>query len=159
MRGHCRQTEPMDPEVRDFYVVGFREDDRLRLRAHGVLERVRTQELLGRFLPEPPAAVLDVGGGTGVHAGWLVQRGYSVHVIDAVAEHVAVAARLPGVSAAIGDARSLAAIDESWDAVLLLGPLYHLGRREDRLQALREARRVARPGAPVLAAGISSTRR
>ena len=38
---------------------------------------------------------------------------------------------------------------------LLLGPLYHLPEREDRLQALREARRVARPGAPVVAAGIS----
>ncbi len=145
----------MNPEVRDFYVDGFREDDRLRLRAHGVLERVRTQELLARFLPEPPASVLDVGGGTGVHAGWLAQRGYSVHVIDPVAEHVAVAARLPGVSAALGDARSLAETDKSWDVVLLLGPLYHLEQREDRLQALREARRVARPGAPVLAAGIS----
>ena len=38
---------------------------------------------------------------------------------------------------------------------MLLGPLYHLPEREDRLQALREARRVARPGAPVIAAGIS----
>jgi hypothetical protein len=28
-----------------------------------VLERVRTQELLARFLPPPPATVLDVGGG------------------------------------------------------------------------------------------------
>jgi hypothetical protein len=47
----------MDPEVRGFYVDDFREDERLRLRAHGVLERVRTQELLARFLPPPPATV------------------------------------------------------------------------------------------------------
>ena len=67
----------MDPEVRGFYVDDFREDERLRLRAHGVLERVRTQELLARFLPPPPATVLDVGGGTGVQADWLAQRGYS----------------------------------------------------------------------------------
>lgn len=39
--------------------------------------------------------------------------------------------------------------------MLLLGPLYHLPEREDRLQALREAGRVARRGAPVFAAGIS----
>lgn len=39
--------------------------------------------------------------------------------------------------------------------MLLLGPLYHLPEREDRLQALREAHRVARRGAPVFAAGIS----
>ena len=146
----------MDPEVRAFYMDDFREDERLRLRAHGVLERVRTQELLTRLLPPPPATVLDVGGGTpGVHADWLAQRGYSVHVIDPVEEHVAVAGRLPAVSSAVGDARCLSQADKSQDAVLLLGPLYHLPEREGRLQALREARRVARPGAPVAAAGIS----
>jgi 2-polyprenyl-3-methyl-5-hydroxy-6-metoxy-1,4-benzoquinol methylase len=72
---HGRHTEAIDPEVRGFYVDDFREDERLRLRAHGVLERVRTQELLARLLPPPPATVLDVGGGTGVHADWLAQRG------------------------------------------------------------------------------------
>lgn len=145
----------MDPHVHAYYVDGFREDDRLRQRAHGVLELVRTQELLTRFLPPPPATVLDVGGGTGVHAEWLAERGYAVQLIDPVDEHVAVAAGLPGVSAAVGDARALEQTDDTQDAVLLLGPLYHLPEREDRLQALREARRVARPGAPVLAAGIS----
>ena len=145
----------MDPDVRAFYVDGFREDERLRLRAHGVLERVRTQELLARLLPPPPAAVLDVGGGTGVHAEWLAARGYAVHLIDPIKEHVAVAARLPGVTAAIGDARSLPHADDSQDAVLLLGPLYHLPEREGRLRALREARRVARSDAPIVAASIS----
>lgn len=145
----------MDPEVRAYYVDGFREDERLRLRAHGVLERVRTQELLTRFLPLPPATVLDIGGGTGVHAQWLAERGYSVHLIDPIEEHVAVAARLSNVCSAVGDARYLSQADDSQDAVLMLGPLYHLPEREDRLQALREARRVARPGAPVIAAGIS----
>jgi len=145
----------MDPEVRGFYVDDFREDERLRLRAHGVLERVRRQELLARFLPPPPATVLDVGGGTGVQADWLAQRGYSVHVIDPVEEHVTAAGRLPAVSSAVGDARCLSQADKSQDAVLLLGPLYHLPEREGRLQALREARRVARPGAPLVAAGIS----
>jgi ubiquinone/menaquinone biosynthesis C-methylase UbiE len=145
----------MDPEVRDFYVAGICEDERLRLRPHGVLERARTQELLARFLPPPPAEVLDVGGGTGVHAEWLAQRGYFVHLIDPVEEHVAVAARLRGVSSAVGDARWLPQADDSQDAVLLLGPLYHLSARDDRLQALGEARRVARAGAAVIAAGIS----
>ena len=138
-----------------FYSDGFREDDRLRVRAHGVLERERTRELLARFLPAPPATVLDVGGGTGVHAHWLAEQGYAVHLIDPIEEHVAAAAKLPGVTAAVGDARSLPQADGSQDAVLLLGPLYHLPERDDRLQALREARRVARRGAPVIAAGIS----
>jgi SAM-dependent methyltransferase len=41
------------------------------------------------------------------------------------------------------------------DAVLLLGPLYHLRRRRDRVRALTEARRVVRPGGPVFVAAIS----
>lgn len=150
-----RHTVAMDLEVRAFYIEGSREDERLRLRAHGVLERVRTQELLARFLPSPPAAVLDVGGGTGVHAEWLAGRGYAVHLIDPIEEHVAVAARLPGVASTVGDACRLRQADGSQDAVLLLGPLYHLVERDARLRALREARRVARSGAPVIAAGIS----
>jgi hypothetical protein len=64
----------MDPEVRAFYAQEYDEDARLRSQPHGVLERVRTQELLARFLPPPPARVLDVGGGTGVHAEWLATR-------------------------------------------------------------------------------------
>src|SRR4029453_15161994 len=45
--------------------------------------------------------------------------------------------------------------DGSYDAVLLLGPLYHLPERDDRLRALREARRVVKPGGPVVVAAIS----
>ncbi len=116
---------------------------------------MRTQELLARFLPPPSAVVLDVGGGTGVYAAWLAHRGYSVHVIDPVEDHVELAGRLTNVSSAVGDARYLPQADQSQDAVLLLGPLYHLPERDDRMQALREARRVARPGAPVVVAGIS----
>jgi len=58
-------------------------------------------------------------------------------------------------TAALGDARRLDKADASADAVLLLGPLYHLTERADRLAALTEARRVVRPGGPVLAVGIS----
>ncbi|MGB6455952.1 MAG: class I SAM-dependent methyltransferase, partial [Streptosporangiaceae bacterium] len=59
------------------------------------------------------------------------------------------------IDSAVGDARSLDLADASVDAVLLLGPLYHLARRADRVQALREARRVVRPGGPVYGAAVS----
>ena len=39
--------------------------------------------------------------------------------------------------------------------MLLLGPLYHLRDREDRIQALKEARRIVRDGGPVFVAAIS----
>ena len=60
-----------------------------------------------------------------------------------------------GVTAEIGDARRLDHADATSDAVLLLGPLYHLTDRGDRLAALAEARRVVKPGGPVFVAAIS----
>lgn len=49
-----------------------------------------------------------------------------MHVVDPVPRHVSVAAALPGVTAAVGDARSLVEDDDSVDLCLGLGPLYHL---------------------------------
>ena len=64
-------------------------------------------------------------------------------------------AALPNITAELGDARVLVQADRSVDIVLLLGPLYHLIEREERLLALSEARRVLRPGGLVFAAAIS----
>jgi SAM-dependent methyltransferase len=135
------------------HYAGGREHDRLT--AQPSLELLRTQLLLERFLPAPPARVLDVGGASGVYACWLAGRGYQVHLIDPVPLHVEQAASAGGFSVALGDARHLAEPDSSYDAVLLLGPLYHLTERADRLRALSEARRVVRPGGVVAAAVIS----
>ncbi|UWE13022.1 class I SAM-dependent methyltransferase [Actinacidiphila bryophytorum] len=141
------------PEVTTFYTQVFDEGTRLTASADGRLELVRTQELLRRFLPGAPARVLDVGGGTGVHARWLVGDGYDVVLVDPVARHVEQARAV--CAARLGDARRLDCDDASYDVVTLLGPLYHLPDRGERLQALREAVRVGRPGGLVAAAGIN----
>ena len=126
------------------------------------LERVRTWELLVRHLPEAPAVVLDVGGAAGVYALPLAALGYQVHLIDPMARHVEQALEASGqqpetplASATVGDARRLQWPDAGADAVLLLGPLYHLTDRADRIRALGEARRVLRPGGVLAAAAIS----
>jgi ubiquinone/menaquinone biosynthesis C-methylase UbiE len=121
----------------------------------GRLEWDRTLEILGRILPEPPARILDVGGGPGRYAHHLTEAGYEVHLIDPVAGHVVQAAEGPIASANVGDARRLPHPDASFDTVLLLGPLYHLQNRSDRLEALAEASRVVKPGGPIAAAAIS----
>jgi SAM-dependent methyltransferase len=90
------------------------------------LELLRTRALLERFLPTPPARVLDIGGASGVYASWLSGRGYQVHLIDPVPLHREQAAADGRFSVAAGDARSLA-----------------------------EACRVTRPGGIVVAAVIS----
>jgi SAM-dependent methyltransferase len=144
--------------LHEYYERG-READRLARTGAGRLEFERTQEIVLRNLPPPPATVADVGGGPGRYAIWLAGLGYTVVHRDIVPMHVdqvrAAAAEGAEVETALGDARNLDLADESVHAVLLLGPLYHLPRRADRVQALREAGRIVRPGGPVFGAVIS----
>jgi SAM-dependent methyltransferase len=165
--------------MHQYYELG-KEADRLSSTGAGRLEFERTQEIVLRHLPEPPATIADIGGGPGRYALWLAGLGYRVVHRDLVPLHVEqVRAAVAGshaavagshaaagaqalvagpaayVDSAIGDARSLDLGDASVDAILLLGPLYHLTRRADRVQALREAGRVVRPGGPVFVAAIS----
>ena len=143
-------------DIQRFYQAGL-EGGRL-LEGSGLVELARTQDVLERHLPTPPARVLDVGGGTGVYARWLAGRGYEVHLVDQSLRNVEEAQAHPGpplARAVVGDARRLEDADASADAVLLLGPLYHLVERGDRVRALAEAARVVRPGGVVVAAAIA----
>lgn len=135
----------------------YREEDRFST-GLGELELLRTQEVLLRHLPPAPARLLDVGGATGAHAQWLVAAGYAVHIVDLTPRHVekALVDLGPmGVTAEVGDARELTASSESYDSVLLLGPMYHLTTRSDRIKSLREASRVVRTHGVVAVAAIS----
>lgn len=134
-----------------------REEDRL-VGGLSELELLRTQEILRRHLPAPPKRILDVGGGTGVHAAWLLDDRYQVHLVDITPRHVDEALtrlRRRGLTADTADARRLPLADDTFDAVLVLGPLYHLNETADRVAALTEARRVVRPGGLVAVAAIS----
>ena len=125
------------------------------------LEFERSKEILAGALPAPPARVLDVGGGAGAYSAWLAGRGYDVHLIDASPRLVEEARRRnkdasgPIASMNVGDARRLPQPDSFADAVLVMGPLYHLQGRDDRMAALREARRVVTDGGVVVVAAIS----
>jgi SAM-dependent methyltransferase len=145
-------------EVVEHYQLDYDESERI---THGYrqLELLRTREIVTRHLPAGPLRVLDVGGGTGAHAQWLAQDGHQVHLVDLVPRHVQAARALTerglNVKAELGDARQLDLPDATFDAALLLGPLYHLTERADRVRALREVGRVVKPGGAVFAAAIS----
>jgi SAM-dependent methyltransferase len=150
--------ERFPDEIVDHYDREIDEDQRIT-EGLGQLELLRTREIVRRHLRPGPQRILDVGGGTGVHAAWLADDGHHVRLIDRVPRHVRqVRRRLAqhrSITAELGDARDLGAARASVDAVLLFGPLYHLTERDDRVRALREAARVVGPDGVVFAAAIS----
>lgn len=134
-----------------------RDEERDRLRSGvGLLEFLRTTEVIARTLP-PTGTIADIGGGPGRYTDWLVDLGYSVVHRDLMPLHVdhVRAAHGSRVDSMVGDARALDLADASVDAVLLLGPIYHLESRAERVTALREAARVVTPGGFVYVAAIS----
>ena len=138
-------------------------DERSRLsKGAGLLEFFRMQEIVRRFASPPPGVVLDVGGGPGRYSCWLAKLGYEVHLIDPVPKHLQQALEAsasqpshPLASVSEGDARRLNRSNQSMDILLLMGPLYHLPDRGERMAALRESRRVLKAGGVLIATAVN----
>jgi ubiquinone/menaquinone biosynthesis C-methylase UbiE len=134
-----------------------------RLETLGPVERAMTERILARLVP-PGCMVADVGVGAGHYDEFLALRGCSLCLVD-VSQRLLQTARdrlhardCSGcvVDSVVASATHLGHLaDESCDAVLLLGPLYHLLTLPERRQAVAEAHRVLRPGGVLLAAAIS----
>lgn len=141
-------------EVFDFYEKGA-EIGRLE-RGLGIIEAARTKELLSRFI-KPGITVYDVGGGVGYYSDWLAAQGCTVSLYELAPSAVryAIDHQTVPYHAEPADARSLPVPDGSCDALLLMGPQYHLMDGQDRMKALSEARRALRPGGLLIATGIS----
>lgn len=153
-RGTAVPQEELDEAIRAYYRDQFDEDARIQTRSvGGRVELERTRALVAARLA-PGSRVLDVGGATGVHSRWLAEAGHEVTLVDLVDSHVQKASEAGTFHALVGDARALPVPDGSVDAVLLLGPLYHLISREDRMLALAETHRVLVPGGSLFAQGI-----
>jgi ubiquinone/menaquinone biosynthesis C-methylase UbiE len=155
-----KRIPAMPQDIIDHYTRTGSEDNRLNI-GIGRLEYERTKEIIARYLCPGRTVIMDVGGGTGAYAFWLAEEGHDVHLLDLVPRHLAMARQKANqrsmrlASMQVGDARALPFADACADLVLLMGPLYHLTEREERLRALRESARVVRRGGRVLCAAIS----
>jgi SAM-dependent methyltransferase len=147
-----RRSE-IDPNLAQFYATGA-EAERL---TKTPLELERNKAILAEQLP-PAGRVLDIGGGTGIYASWLAERGFQVDLVEPIPLHVEQAREAARSGAHfevhLGEARNLEFADRTADAVLLMGPLYCLLHPEERIAALREALRVLRPGGVLVAAAL-----
>jgi ubiquinone/menaquinone biosynthesis C-methylase UbiE len=147
------------PTINTFYNSTGMETDRLEQHVFQ-LEKLRTQEIILRYL-KTNMTIADIGGATGVYSFWLHDMGHAVHLLDAATFHIEHAKLIeekqnkPLASITLGDARQLPYADNMFDLVLLFGPLYHLQEKADRVKAIKDAKRVLKPGGVLLAATIT----
>ncbi len=147
-------------DIRSYYDAAVEQEDD-RLERHQ-LERDITWRYLEKYLP-PSGSVLDIGAAAGVYTLELARRGYAVTAVDISSklielckQRVSDAGLEKNVKFFVADARDLSDIkDSSFDAVLLMGPLYHLVLEEDRKTALQEAFNRLKIGGTIYSAFIS----
>ncbi|HWE60452.1 MAG TPA: methyltransferase domain-containing protein [Chloroflexota bacterium] len=145
----------MRDQVRAYY-DRFGEQEWLRLTRpdDGALEFHLTCHLLGTYLP-PQAHVLDIGAGPGRYSIWLAQQGHRVVLADLSPELLRIAREKVADTDVANQVEEIVEADAcdlsrwgdaSFDAVLSLGPFYHLPDPGDHDRAARELVRVLRPG-------------
>ncbi len=139
------------------YYNSYDEEGRL-LSRHGQVEYLTTmryisESLSGMLCPN----ILEVGAGTGRYSVSLAKQGYPVTAVELIPHNLErLKAKLDGtepLTAIQGNALQLSVLpDAAFDLTLMLGPMYHLYKHEDKLQALSEAVRVTKPGGYILVA-------
>ena len=146
----------------ELYYNKFNEEKRLDSR-HGQVEFVTSMKYIHRYLEElqktkrkSEIKILDVGAATGRYSVPLAEEGYDVTAVELVKHNLArLKAKGSTVKAYQGNAMNLKRFeDNSFDVVLVFGPMYHLHEREEKLRALLEAKRVVRPDGFVFVAYI-----
>ncbi|WP_343329262.1 class I SAM-dependent methyltransferase [Polaribacter staleyi] len=147
-------------ELDDFYNKAS-EETRLE-KGMGIFEFERIKELIQQHISKPNNTIIDVGGGTGKYAEWLAKNNHTVHLVEPVLKHIKLAEKRAKklkkpFTVTIGEAQKLPFKDNSADLVILHGPLYHLQKREDRVAAIIEAKRVLKKGGIILGFAINAT--
>ncbi len=117
------------------------------------LEFMTTMRLIEKYF-SPRGTVIDVGGGPGRYTIELLKRGYQAALFDLAQENLDLAKEQLGALNLMasqivqGDARDLSLfMDSTFDAGLLMGPLYHLADQSDRMKVLQGFYRILKPGA------------
>ena len=170
----CYYKNMTDFEKVKNYYRHFDEKNRLRNDNSGKLEFLMTMRILEKNLPpvqttegdlaesSDGVSILDLGGGTGVYSFPLAKKGYKVRLADLSETLLAQANKQKKednvqnlISCDQVNATDLSCYkDESFDVVLLFGPLYHLTEKSEREKCISEVSRVLKKGGKIFASFI-----
>ena len=152
-----------EEEVGRYYDEVIFDAEVTRLETLFPVEYAITARHLERWIPEG-STVAEIGVGGGLYSELLAKRGCRLHLVD-VSEKLLGAAterlRAGGFdSQIIGvDHASATNLDclgtATFDAALMLGPLYHLLALTDRQRAVAETAQALKDGGVLIAAGIN----
>ena len=126
------------------YYNKFNEDKRLNTR-HGQVEFLTSLKYIHEYL-EPGDRIVDIGAGPGKYSLYLKKQGYDVTAVEYVRPNVGMLrAKDKEIRIIEASAVDLSMFEEDeFDIGIMFGPLYHLYRKEDKLKALSEAKRICR---------------
>lgn len=128
------------------YYNKFNEDKRFDSR-HGIIEFRTTLKYIEDYLNRyDNPSIIEVGAGSGRYSVYLADKGYDVTAVELVKSNLnALKRKNSTVKAFLGNAINLKKFkDDSFDVVLLLGPMYHLINKEEKIKALNEAKRIVK---------------
>lgn len=114
-----------------------------RLEKHP-FEFIITTHMMNRYI-KPGDKILDIGGGPGRYSIYYAQKGCDVTLVDLSSENVRFALEKSkkmntSIKAFSGDARNVnKMLDDKYDHIFIMGPMYHLLHEEDRITALNSA--------------------
>ena len=134
------------------YYSHFNEDHRLQTR-HGQVEFITSLKYIHQVLNDDKnKRILDIGAGTGAYSVLLSNEGYQVNAVELVNHNIEIFKQKKSNAKVIqGNALDLNMFEDNYfDVVLIFGPMYHLLKKEEKIQALKEAKRVVKKDGTIL---------
>lgn len=134
------------------YYSHFNEDHRLQTR-HGKVEFITSIKYIEQVLNNDKSKrILDIGAGTGAYSVYFDKLGYQVDALELVEHNIEVFKKKNStVNINQGNALDLSIYsDDTFDVTLLFGPMYHLLKKEEKIKALNEAKRVTKKDGIIL---------
>lgn len=148
----------LDNILNNYYKIDYTEDDRLTKDKTHLIEYITTTKYIEKYLNKD-SKILEIGAGTGIYSINYAKKGYNVTAIELIEDNLKILnskiVSNMNIKTYQGNAINLSMLeDNTYDVTLLLGPLYHLFKKEDRIKAIEEAKRVTKPNGVILIAFV-----